>query len=245
MKIALVKIFLFILIVFSGYVLHALFTVPALTYIKDCPITSVHRIKLCTQSRGYVSLDKVSNIALESILAAEDINFYNHHGFDFYEMITALKKNIWYLKYARGGSTISQQVVKNVFLSAKKSFYRKIQEAYLTLQLEAALNKRQILELYINFIELGPNIFGIKQASEFYFHKKPSDLTILESAYLAHLLPNPLEYSQTFERQKLTPFSRSRILAICRTLWKLGYISAAQYVASKQQVDDFPWPIQG
>ena len=109
------------------------------------------------------------------------------------------------------------------------------------MKLEKAQTKEQILEKYINLIELGPNIFGIKLASEFYFHKKPAELTILESAYLAHLLPNPKYYAQSFQKKKLTQVSRYKVLTICRQLWYFGYISAAQYLSAEQVVDDFPW----
>ena len=145
------------------------------------------------------------------------------------------------MHFARGGSTISQQVVKNIFLSDEKSIYRKIQEAFLTIQVEKILSKAQILEKYINLIELGPNIFGLKQASEFYFHKKPNDLTILESAYLAHLLPNPKRYSKSFQNKKLTKFNRSQILNICKNLWHARQISASDYLSAEKQVDNFPW----
>jgi monofunctional biosynthetic peptidoglycan transglycosylase len=241
MKVKITAFFIFLLMIFSSYVLHALLTAPTISSIKDCPETYVHKIKLCEANPNYVSINEVSDIAIQAILISEDQGFYEHHGFDFYEMMTSIKQNFLHLRVVRGASTISQQVVKNLFLGGERSIYRKIQEAYLTVKLENALSKKQILEKYINLIELGPNIIGIKQAAKFYFHKEPADLTILESAYLAHLLPNPREYSKSFQTQNLTKFSRSRVLNICANLWRFGYISATQYLAIEKQVDDFPW----
>jgi len=238
MKVTLTRFFIFLLMIFSSYVLHALLTVPAISSVE----TYVHKIKLCeTTNPNYVPLNAVSDTAIQAILISEDQGFYDHHGFDFYEMMSSIKKNLLHLQFVRGGSTISQQVVKNLFLSGEKSIHRKIQEAYLTIKLENTLSKKQILEKYINLIELGPDIFGIKQAAGFYFHKKPADLTILESAYIAHLLPNPREYSKSFQQQKLTEFSRARVLNICMNLWHSGLISATQYLSIEKRVDDFPW----
>lgn len=225
----------------SVYLALAVYTAPDSSIIEGCPETSIHKIKLCADNPNYVALDDVSEIAVLAIINSEDIGFYKHHGFDVREIIKSIQKNFWHLQWARGGSTITQQVVKNVFLNEHKTLHRKIQEAYLTLRLEGRLNKRQILEKYLNVIELGPNIFGIKQAAEYYFHKNAKDLTTLDSAYLAHLLPNPKLYSKSFQQQKLKGYSRSRVLRICWNLWYSGYISANEYLSFEKSIDDFPW----
>lgn len=220
---------------------YALFTAPDLSSIEGCPITAIHQIKLCADNPNYIALDEVSEKIIQTVISAEDISFYKHHGFDFYEMVQSVKKNLLHLQFVRGGSTITQQVVKNVFLSENKSLHRKLQEAYLTVRLERKLDKQQILEKYLNLIELGPNIYGIKAAAKFYFHKQAKDLTTLESAYLTHLLPNPKLYSQSFQQRKLSEFNRARVLHICRMLWATGSISANEYLSLEQSIDDFPW----
>jgi monofunctional biosynthetic peptidoglycan transglycosylase len=236
-----ILIFYSLLTFICGYILLVILSTPSISSIKGCPELPLQKIKLCNQSPNYVSLNEVSAIALHAIIVAEDKGFYTHHGFDFGEILNSVKKNLWHFQFVRGGSTISQQVVKNFFLNGKKTIYRKIQEAYLTMKLEQVQTKEQILEKYINLIEFGPNLFGIKKAAEFYFHKKPADLTLLESAYLVHLLPNPKHYSKSFEAHKLTEFSRGKVLNICRQLWYFGYISATEYLSAEQLVDDFPW----
>lgn len=241
MKITGTRCLIFLFLGLASYVLYALLTAPTIASIQDCIETYTHKVKLCESNPNYVSFNKVSAIAIQALLISEDSGFYEHHGFDVYEIMTSLKINLLNWKFVRGGSTISQQVVKNIYLSGEKSIYRKIQEAYLTIKIENSLSKNQILEKYINLIELGPNIFGLKQAAAFYFHKKPADLTILESAYLVHLLPNPQYYSQSFQQHKLSPFSRTRVLAICKNLWYSGFISAEQYLAAEKLVDNFPW----
>ena len=223
------------------YILHAILTTPSISNIKNCPETYLHKIKLCTENPNYINLNEAADSILQAIIVSEDIHFYQHHGFDYREILNSAEKDLWQMHFARGASTISQQVVKNIFFSDKKSIHRKIQEAWLTILLEKNLSKVQILEKYINLIELGPNVFGLKQAADIYFHKKPKDLTFLESAYLAHLLPNPKVYSKSIGTQKLTPFNRIHVLLICKKLWQYGYISAAQYLAAQRQLDDFPW----
>ena len=225
----------------SSYPLYIILTASTISSVLDSPQTYVNKIKLCKANPNYVLFNEVSEVALDAIIISEDQDFYEHHGFDLNEIFNSIKKNMLQLQFVRGGSTISQQVVKNIFLGGEKSIHRKIQEAFLTIKLEYTLSKKQILEKYINLIELGPGIFGIKAASEFYFHKDPSRLTILESAYLAHLLPNPKDYSKTFDEQRLTKYSRAKVLSICLNLWGAGKISADQYLSTKKLVDDFPW----
>jgi monofunctional biosynthetic peptidoglycan transglycosylase len=236
-----ILIFYSLLTFIGGYILLVILSTPNIASIKGCPELALQQTKLCNTSPYYVSLNEVSAIALHAIIVAEDKGFYTHHGFDFGEILNSLKQNFRHFQFVRGGSTISQQVIKNFFLSRKKTINRKIQEAYLTMKLEQAQTKEQILEKYINLIELGPNLFGIKKAAGFYFHKNPADLTLLESAYLAHLLPNPRQYAKSFTTHKLNKFSRGKVLNICRQLWNLGYISATEYLSAEKLVDEFPW----
>lgn len=143
----------------------------------------------------WVSLARISPYLIKAVLIAEDDKFYQHEGFDFEAIEKAIEKNLQAGKIKYGGSTISQQTAKNLFLSPSKNPIRKVHEAILTYRLERTLSKRRILEIYLNIAEWGEGIFGIESASRYYYGKPASSLTALESARLAAVLPNPLKYN--------------------------------------------------
>jgi monofunctional biosynthetic peptidoglycan transglycosylase len=126
-----------------------------------------------------------------AVLVAEDINFFTHNGFELTELRSALEQAWEELGTPRGASTITQQLAKNLWLSPSRNPLRKVKEAVLTWQLERALTKRRILELYLNVVELGPGVYGCGAASRRYFEKPPADLTEREAALLAASLPSP------------------------------------------------------
>jgi len=126
-----------------------------------------------------------------AVLVAEDANFFSHRGFDVVEIEKALREAVEEGEIPRGASTISQQLAKNLWLSPSRNPYRKAKEAILTWQLERNLDKRRILELYLNTVELGPGVFGAEAASRRYFSKAAADLSAAEAAQLAAALPNP------------------------------------------------------
>ena len=135
-------------------------------------------------------------IALQwAIIVAEDDTFYYHNGFNFAAMRDALWENIKRRKTVRGGSTITQQLAKNLYLSREKSLSRKLKEAVITSQLERHLSKNRIIELYVNVIEWGPGVYGVGAASWHYFHKFPADLNFFESVLLAAIIPSPTLYN--------------------------------------------------
>jgi len=141
--------------------------------------------------QNWAPLKSISPSLRRAVIASEDMNFYNHDGFDFAELVLSLKKNIRKLRLARGGSTITMQLVKNLYLSPEKSLIRKLLEAVITLRLEHTLSKDRIFELYLNLIEWGDHIYGAEAAAQHYFQKATSDLTARESAWLAAIIPNP------------------------------------------------------
>lgn len=130
-----------------------------------------------------------------SVIVAEDDTFYRHNGFNFSAMRDAFWENIKKRKPVRGGSTITQQLAKNLYLSKKKSLVRKLKEAVITRRLERTLSKNRILELYVNIIEWGPGVYGVGEASWYYFRKIPSDLNFYESVLLAAIIPSPRLYN--------------------------------------------------
>ncbi|HJZ84403.1 MAG TPA: biosynthetic peptidoglycan transglycosylase [Polyangia bacterium] len=145
-------------------------------------------------------LAQISPHLVGAFLTAEDARFFSHAGFDPDMIRRALIGDLEQGRIERGASTISQQLVKNLYLEKARTWSRKLQEAALTWRLEQALGKRRILELYLNAIELGPGTYGVRQASRRYFGKEPGLLTPLEAAHLASVAPNPKAYWAQFHR---------------------------------------------
>ncbi len=144
----------------------------------------------------WVPLSKISPYLIKAVLIAEDDKFWRHEGFDYEAIQKAVEKDIKAKKFKLGGSTISQQLAKNLYLSPSKNPLRKIREAFITWRMERVLTKRRILELYLNVAEWGDReIFGIGAASRHYYGKPASELTPGEAARLASVLPNPRKYN--------------------------------------------------
>ena len=141
--------------------------------------------------RTIVPLSQISPFVFKATLAAEDATFYHHHGFVIKGIVRAILHNLTHPHDLQGGSTITQQLARNAFLTTKKSISRKIREALLTIQIEKHFTKNQILEMYLNQINYGYNNYGIEAASEFYFDKPAKNLTLAEAAYLAALIKSP------------------------------------------------------
>lgn len=142
----------------------------------------------------WVPLSKMSKHLINAVIVAEDGMFYAHEGVDWYEVEESIKKNFERGKAARGGSTITQQLAKNLFLSTSKDPVRKFKELVVTLRMERVLSKRRILEIYLNVIEWGNGIFGAEAASLKYFGKHASDLTREEAAQMAAVIPSPRRF---------------------------------------------------
>jgi len=142
----------------------------------------------------WVPLSRISPYAVKAVIIAEDDKFWSHEGFDFGAIQKAIEKDLQKRRFKAGGSTISQQLVKNLYLSPAKNPVRKLKEAVLTWRLERNLSKRRIIELYLNVAEWGEGIFGIEAAARHYFGKGADALTAREAAALAVVLPGPLRY---------------------------------------------------
>jgi monofunctional biosynthetic peptidoglycan transglycosylase len=144
--------------------------------------------------QSWVSIDKVTPNLLKSIIAMEDGSFFRHKGIDWKELKTSLRLNKRRGRAARGGSTITMQLAKNLFLTPDKTILRKAKEFLITVRMEKELTKQAILQNYINAVEWGDGLFGIRAASEEYFGKEPAELTINECSRLAAVIPSPLKY---------------------------------------------------
>lgn len=229
------------LLLFAVLICALLLTIPDVTSLERCFTTSMFKVKLCPGSANYVKLNDISSYVVHAVVASEDGAFYSHRGFDWHEISESVSANLRSGKASRGGSTLTQQLAKNVFLSADKSVWRKVKEAYLANAIEKRYGKDFILEKYLNVVEFGPNLFGVKAAAEHYFHRSPADLHPLQAAYLAHLLPNPKVYSQGFRKGALTPFSRKSIHIILRRMQAYRKLTDTSYERSLALMDQFPW----
>ena len=150
----------------------------------------------------WVPLADISPYLQRAVIVSEDAAFFSHEGFDWDGIKEAITRNVSQGTWGRGGSTITQQVAKNLYLSADKTFLRKAQEFLITRALEHHLRKRRILEIYLNVAEWGRGVYGAEAAARHHFQKPASDLTPEEAALLAAMLPSPLRYDPL----RLTPY---------------------------------------
>jgi monofunctional biosynthetic peptidoglycan transglycosylase len=144
----------------------------------------------------WVDYRKISANLKRALIAAEDAKFVDHEGFDWEGIQKAYEKNLKKGKVVAGGSTISQQLAKNLFLSTKRTPWRKAEEAMITVMLEATMSKRRIFEIYLNVIEWGNGIFGAEAAAKYYYHTSAKNLSAAQAAKLAAMVPNPRYYDK-------------------------------------------------
>jgi monofunctional biosynthetic peptidoglycan transglycosylase len=159
----------------------------------------------------WVSYDRISTDLKRAVVAAEDAKFADHEGFDWEAMQQAWEKNRKRGKVVAGGSTISQQLAKNLFLSGSRTPWRKAEEAMITVMIETVMDKRRILEIYLNVIEWGEGVFGAEAAARHYFGVSASSLTPAQAARLAAMVPSPRFY----DRNRNTPWleKKAQIIA--------------------------------
>ena len=153
-------------------------------------------------SGQYVSIDDVSPYFLKAIVAIEDKRFYCHLGFDYVGISRAIKTNVLKRKTSQGASTITQQYARLLYLTNEKTWSRKVKEAFFTLQLETHLSKKEILEGYINNVYFGHGIYGIENASQYFYGKKAKELTLNEASMLAGVVNGPQYYSPILNKER-------------------------------------------
>jgi len=193
-----------IVVAYAGWIGVSLLLLPPVAPLANPRVSLVITVKdwnrkdhpfvLGPRNRFWTPISAVPASLKKAVIASEDANFYAHEGVDYEAIKEAIKADLQKGKFVRGGSTITQQVAKNVFLSREKTISRKIKELVLARRLDDALSKSRILELYLNAVELGPMIYGVGHASQYYFGKPPSALTVRECAFLASMLPGPKVY---------------------------------------------------
>jgi monofunctional glycosyltransferase len=227
------KVFVFVsfLVVLLLFLLY-LFTVPDVSRIRNenpkKTAYMTHREKEWRKKgkkldihQSWVRLSGVSPCLVKAVLIGEDDKFWTHEGFDYEAIEKAIQKNLKMGKFKRGGSTISQQLARNLYLSPEKSLLRKMREALITWRIERALPKKRILELYLNVVEWGEGIFGIEAASMHYYGKPASGLAPQEAARLASVLPNPIRYDPVGHQ----PYVIARSRLIYRIMLQRGVVA--------------------
>ena len=172
-------------------------------------------------SHNWVPLDRISRNLQKAVIASEDGRFLTHHGFDF-EAIQKAMENNEQGKKLKGGSTISQQTAKNVFLWQGRSYLRKGLEAYFTVLIELIWGKERIMEVYLNSIEMGDGVYGAQAACEYWYRKDATSLTKIQAAGIAAILPNPRKYKATNSSGYINR-RKSRIVK------HMGYVGKLEY----------------
>lgn len=185
--------------------------------------------KVGPRAPSWVGISEISNHLLMAVIASEDTAFYSHDGVDYFELRESIKRDIKEKRWARGASTITQQLIKNVYLTRQKTLWRKFKEILWARELDKVLSKSEILCFYVNLVEWGPGIYGIKQASNHYFSVPPSQLTARQSAFLAMLLPAPVKYYVYFRKRELSDFANRRVSQILRVMNRMRFLEDGDY----------------
>lgn len=233
-----------------GLFVALLWFIPPVWMLKGSPVTVTRYLKKGTveakvgpDEKDWIPIRTVSRHVLNAIVVAEDGRFYQHEGLDFTEILNSVALNMKKGRYVRGGSTITQQVVKVAFLSRDKTLVRKVREAIGALLLEKILTKDEILEWYINLVEFGDGVYGIKAAAKHYFAIKPELLTIEQGANLALVLPSPNAWSVGLRRRELTPFGHRRYARIITAMRQAGLITETLWLHALA-TGDFGRPVR-
>ena len=220
LRILFIIIGLFIILYFGIYLIAFLFPKLNLNKTNNYYLYDINDIIYDTSSNNWVSLNDISPNLIKATISIEDKNFYKHKGFDFLRIIKAFYNNIKSNKVMEGASTITQQYAKNLYLNFDKTFKRKIEEAWLTLRIETRYTKDEILEGYLNTINYG-GVFGIENASNYYFGKKSSELTLAEASILAGIPKSPGNYEPINNEKR----AKERQLTVLNSMVKNKYIT--------------------
>jgi penicillin-binding protein 1A len=176
---------------------------------------------------SFVAFDELPRYVARAVTTSEDAGFFYHPGFDFDELRESIIDAAEGSR-VRGASTLTQQLAKNLFLSRERTYARKVREALFTLALEAALPKSRLMEIYLNIIEWGPNLYGIGEASRHYFGVSAHNLSVQQAVFLATIIPNPVKYHTLFERGALTGTWERRTRDLIQKMHAAGFITVAE-----------------
>ena len=212
-----IKYLFLIFVVIIGLFLAKIFFLD----IPSLKVLNPHKTALMQAKGGpitqtWVEFDQIPYHLKRAIVLAEDSRFYEHGGVDYKALKLSFKKNVKKGKYVRGGSTITMQLAKNLYLTPKKALWRKGLEILMAIRMEQVLSKNRILEIYLNVIEWGPGIYGAKAAGQHYFRKSASELNPDESAFLAAIIPSPIKWGKRMSPGG--PYIQKRTNRIARLL---------------------------
>lgn len=230
--------FLFIVVagLAGGGVMSYLRGLPVISKLKYADLRTIaevkNREKLASHARSFrwATLEEINREYLYAVVTSEDSTFFEHAGFNFEAIANSLAENIKEQKFAYGGSTISQQVVKNLFLTNEKTLQRKLTEFLLTKELESRFTKNEILEIYLNIAEFGPDIIGAQMAAQVFFKKPANRINAAEGAFIALMLPSPKRHFYTiYQNKNLTKPKRKRIERVLRDMLFEEFLTEQQY----------------
>lgn len=202
------------------------------TYVAYENCIAIREIAIDSTRESFARLHSISPYLMDALVTSEDGGFFFHKGFDFDGIRYAMVQNLTAKRFARGGSTITQQLVKNVYLNRSKNIMRKAEEAIIVwlIETQRLVSKRRILEIYFNLIEWGPNVYGVNEACRFYFDKLPSDLTLNEALFLTSVVPRPKSIHSSVDADgNLTPFLFENHLRIARIMLQRQMISQEEF----------------
>lgn len=203
------------------------------------PDGTVFEMETGPGSAAWTPIELISPFMTQAVIAHEDGRFLSHHGFAEPEIAHALARNLEAKAFRFGASTITMQLVKNLFLHRDKLLSRKVQEAFIVWYLEEHWDKRRILEMYLNIIEYGPAIYGIRNAALHYFGALPLDLTPAQCAFLASILPNPKGYHDQYEKRALSSSMKNRMGTFLQHMFSRQRIDQEALDFGLEELNDF------
>ncbi|MCK5268828.1 MAG: penicillin-binding protein [Spirochaetes bacterium] len=228
-------VFITVLSLFILIALWTIFTIPSLGDLKHPQFKDsirfydingkylFYKSPVEQKKNTWVSISKVPESLINLIVVLEDMRFKHHKGLDYSQIYNAIAQNLSAFKLKYGASTITQQLIKNVYLNNKKSFIRKIQEMILAAKIEKKLNKQNIMEWYLNIIEMAPGIYGIREGSLYYFNVEPRGLTFKQQVFLACIIPSPKYFNKN--RKSIL----KKIAGLSKRFLKYGLINLSQF----------------
>jgi monofunctional glycosyltransferase len=236
----LIRIGILSIVILAAYISYTLLSLPDVAGLKKTNPTVTALMEQRADEanakirplRSWSSYKRISSHLKNAVIVAEDGTFFQHSGYDLGEVKESVKRNWREGRFARGASTITQQLAKNLYLSTSKNPLRKIRELFIARDMEKHLTKQRIFEIYLNVIEWSDGVYGIGSASQHYFGKSPADLLPEEAAILAAMIPSPRSYSPSRGPTKYLERRKNELLD---RLLRYKYLTQAEYDEAMQR----------